>query len=185
MLSSPDARLESKLMTALRTTTSEHETAALGTGTNEEAVRADTLDLGGLIGTLGCHDESLPSVNSFKKRCRAPGAKPSKYEAGTMPVGFPRPYASHFQRSSSDTQTCENSILHSISYGSVNTKRAENERFFIKTTGSLVFARLILLFHTGFTQPVVDNAGICFKNNLGHHLVKRLLQAKISQFRKK
>lgn len=43
-------------MTALGTTTCEHETAALGAGANEETVRADTLDLGGLIGTLGSHD---------------------------------------------------------------------------------------------------------------------------------
>ena len=48
-------------MTALGTTTSEHETAALGAGANEETVRADTLDLGGLIGTLGSHDVSFVS----------------------------------------------------------------------------------------------------------------------------
>ena len=76
-------------MTALGTTTCEHETAALGAGANEETVRADTLDLGGLIGTLGSHDESLPSVNSFKKRLRRSVNKrrtePGKHGAERMP----------------------------------------------------------------------------------------------------
>ena len=42
-------------MTALGTTASEHATAALGARTNEETVRASTLNLRRLIGTLGSH----------------------------------------------------------------------------------------------------------------------------------
>lgn len=127
-------------MTALGATASEHEAAALGARTNEEAMRANTLDLGGLIGTLGSHDESLPSVNSlkkgadalWKKELRAVNTRPKE-----SPVSFVQPYASHFRRSSSDARTCENSILHSISPPSVNTQQAENQRFFMAHVISL------------------------------------------------
>ncbi len=84
----PKRRLKGELMTTLGATTSEHETAALGAGTNEEAMRANTLDLGGLIGTLGSHDESLPSVNSFKKGRRHSmkrSSEPCKHEAARAP----------------------------------------------------------------------------------------------------
>ena len=48
-------------MTALAATASQNGAAALGAGADQEAVRAGTLDLRGLIRTLGSHDISLPS----------------------------------------------------------------------------------------------------------------------------
>lgn len=53
-------------MTTLCTTASEDTTTALGAGTNQEAVRASTLDLRGLIRTLGSHDKSLPLIKGLK-----------------------------------------------------------------------------------------------------------------------
>ena len=52
--------LESEGMTTLAAATSQNSATALGAGTDQKAVRADTLDLGGLIRTLGSHDNSLP-----------------------------------------------------------------------------------------------------------------------------
>lgn len=46
-------------MTSLGATASENAAAALGAGANKETVRAGTLGLGRLIGTLGSHDEFL------------------------------------------------------------------------------------------------------------------------------
>ena len=46
-------------MTALGAATGENVAAALGAGADEEAVRAGTLGLGRLVGTLGSHDEFL------------------------------------------------------------------------------------------------------------------------------
>ena len=44
-------------MTALGATTGQNATAALRAAANEEAVSAGALGLGGLIGTLGSHDD--------------------------------------------------------------------------------------------------------------------------------
>ena len=54
-------------MTALAATAGQNGTTALGAGTNQEAVRTGTLDLGGLVGTLGSHDISLPSRQKVSK----------------------------------------------------------------------------------------------------------------------
>lgn len=53
-------KLESESVTALTATTSQNGAAALGARTNQEAMRASTLNLRRLIGTLGSHDISLP-----------------------------------------------------------------------------------------------------------------------------
>ena len=47
---------ECQLVTTLRTTTGKNETSAASTGTDQKAVRTSTLDLGGLICTLGSHN---------------------------------------------------------------------------------------------------------------------------------
>lgn len=57
--------LESQNVTALAATTGQNGAAALGAGADEEAVRAGTLGLGRLIGTLGSHDYFPAVVGCF------------------------------------------------------------------------------------------------------------------------
>ena len=52
-------RLKCEGMTALSTAGSQHLAAASRAAAHQEPVSAGTLDLGGLIRTLGSHDESL------------------------------------------------------------------------------------------------------------------------------
>ena len=52
-------RLKCEGMTALSTAGSQHLAAASRAAAHQEPVSAGTLDLGGLISTLGSHDESL------------------------------------------------------------------------------------------------------------------------------
>lgn len=171
-------------MTALGTTTSEHETAALGAGTNEETVRADTLDLGGLIGTLGSHDESLPSVNSFKKRFRPSVMGGRQNLVNTGPKGRQRASSGRMQVISEGRRRTPG-LAKTRYYTPFDTllstpNRLKTKDFFIFPVGG-PFRRLILFFFISFTQLLVDNVENLRKNNLRRHLVKRRLQAKISQ----
>lgn len=56
MAASISSCLEGENVTSLTTATSQNSTTALRAGAHEKTMRAGTLDLGRLVGTLGCHD---------------------------------------------------------------------------------------------------------------------------------
>ena len=58
-------------MTALAATAGQNGTTALGAGTNQEAVRTGTLDLGGLVGTLGSHVGNTSCSYSGRRKTAA------------------------------------------------------------------------------------------------------------------
>ena len=81
--------LEGEGMAALSTAGSQNLAAALRAAAHEEAVSTGTLDLGGLISTLGSHDESLKFEALTEFLSSAPTAGRADLNRYSIP-GFPR-----------------------------------------------------------------------------------------------